>query len=330
MKRFVNSGAEIRVLMASSSTWITARQSGHAEIDISAPCDPSPLVSSPSLNFLCVCVSNRICCCQSSAWPVCFQLPALHKETSLTPQLITSVLTERLYLQGRRKSAGDGDPAHSDLTFCGLAAALVFLPLFPRNRLYGFILTYPTCTNADFLHLKELTEKSRGWNWITHELPVDVSEKRVAHDVGKARLRVAAQALLGILWEWEREEGERRWETMVEGKDNKSNTREERWRKWEERIGKESGYMPVRGGTATGLSDPLLPCWGTLWGRWQLWLTTSVGFWSVFPILLQEVTEKGSRGGQEEERMRWCQHCCCYEFNPAGYARSSPRYEAFC
>lgn len=192
---------------------------------------------------VCVCVSNRICCCQSSAWPVCFQLPALHKETSLTPQLITSVLTERLHLQGRRKSAGDGDPAHSDLTFCGLTAALVFLSLSPRNRLYGFILTYPTCTNADFLHLKELTEKSRGWNWITHELPVDVSEKRVAHDVGKARLRVAAQALLGILWEWEREEGERRWETMVERKDNKSNTREERWRKWEERIGKESGYI---------------------------------------------------------------------------------------
>lgn len=86
----------------------------------------------------------------------------------------------------------------------------------------------------------------------------------------------------------------------------------------------------VRGGTATGLSDPLLPCWGILWGRWQLWLTTSVGFGSVFPILLQEVTEKGSRGGQEEERMRWCQHCCCYEFNPAGYARSSQRYESFC
>lgn len=149
MKRFVNSGAEIRVLMASPSTWTTARQSGHAEIDISAPCDPSPLVSSPFLNFLCVCEcvceSNRICCCQSSAWPVCFQLPALHKETSLTPQLITSVLTERLHLQGRRKSAGDGDPAHLDLTFCGLVAALVFLPLSPRNRLYGFILTYPTC-----------------------------------------------------------------------------------------------------------------------------------------------------------------------------------------
>lgn len=132
MKRFVNSGAEIRVLMASSSTWITARQSGHAEIDISAPCDPSPLVSSPSLNFLCVCVSNRICCCQSSAWPVCFQLPALHKETSLTPQLITSVLTERLYLQGRRKSAGDGDPAHSDLRSRGSSC---FSPPFPPQSI---------------------------------------------------------------------------------------------------------------------------------------------------------------------------------------------------
>ena len=36
---------------------------------------------------------------------------------------------------------------------------------------------------------------------MTHEFPVDVPEERMAHDVSKACLRVAAQTLLGILRE---------------------------------------------------------------------------------------------------------------------------------
>lgn len=50
------------------------------------------------------------------------------------------------------------------------------------------------------------------------------------------------------------------------------------------------------------LSDPFLPCWGIPWERWRLWLTTSGGFWSVFPILLQEVRKRGRRWVHKKKR----------------------------
>lgn len=36
---------------------------------------------------------------------------------------------------------------------------------------------------------------------MSHKVPVNVSEEGVTHDVGKARLRVAAETLLGVLRE---------------------------------------------------------------------------------------------------------------------------------
>ena len=40
---------------------------------------------------------------------------------------------------------------------------------------------------------------------MTHKVPVDVPEERMAHDVSEACLRVAAQTLFRLLWERERE-----------------------------------------------------------------------------------------------------------------------------
>lgn len=45
----------------------------------------------------------------------------------------------------------------------------------------------------------EKKERKEGEKLISHKVPVDVSEEGVAHDVSKACLRVAAQALLGVL-----------------------------------------------------------------------------------------------------------------------------------
>lgn len=61
---------------------------------------------------------------------------------------------------------------------------------------------------------KQTKKEGRKEGRLSHKVPVDVSEEGVTHDVSEARLRVAAQALFGVLGEGRGERGKRRCGVM--------------------------------------------------------------------------------------------------------------------
>lgn len=153
-------------------------------------------------NFLFVFVSHP--CVFISA--VVSLLSALHKYTTLIP-LVMTFRSDRASVTRR---AGEGGWSHAlrfDLLLSG--SSFLFLLLCRINIRIDFdLFGYRDVLISSIWHSDENrdvvdeqskrsnrgrdTETQRGWERVTHQVPVDVSEEWMTHDVCEACLRVAA------------------------------------------------------------------------------------------------------------------------------------------